>query len=382
MAAELIPVAGACNKDNLQSQINLLRARGLAGISLESAVASDNRSTSGLIYPLPFDALLAQQIRIRSNTPVEALSSLTDVRVRFVCGQDPVWIGFDREQTLGAVPNQALFLWLSALLASALAMAVVLSNSLAVPMRRLAEYLRTTPLGSPIASPAKPGTGIAELDALSAEIHSLRFRANRAVANRSALLMGLSHDLRKPLARIRLILDTVASPNMDDAHEMRSDVLELQDALDEFMRAANAMASPALADGALQSWFRLRRLYPDKRITFKGSPNEATPPLNTAALIRVASNLIDNALRHTEGPVQVRWFDGEKWMLCVDDCGPGIDDAYIAAACSPFCTDSQDGYEHAGLGLALATMICEHNGWALAFGSLNKQGWRVCVKPN
>jgi two-component system osmolarity sensor histidine kinase EnvZ len=382
IAAELIPAAGTCSKDVLQSQINLLRERGLTGISLETDVANGNRPTAGLIYPLPFDALLARQIQSRANTPVEALSSLGDVRVRFVCGRDPVRIGFDREKTLGAVPNQALFLWLSALLAGALVMAVVLSNSLAVPMRRLAEHLRTTPLGSLIASPVTPGTGISELDALSAEIHSLRLRANRAVANRSALLMGLSHDLRKPLARIRLILDTVTSPNMDDAQEMRRDVLELQDALDEFMRAANAMASPTLADGALQSWYRLRRLYPDQRVTFVGAPDETTPPLNTAALIRVASNLIDNALRHTEGPVQVIWSVGGKWMLCVDDGGPGIDAAHIVNACSPFFTGSHGNYEHAGLGLALASMICEHNGWVLDFGTQSGKGWRVCVKPN
>lgn len=379
MAAELIPTTGACSKAVLAAQINLLRTRGLTGIALEDDAHGDNPPARGLIYTLPFDALLARQIQARVGVPVQALSSLPDVRLFFACSSSPVSIRFDRERTLGAVPNQALFLWLLALLASAIAIAVLLSRTLAVPMRKLAEHLRTTPFGSPINHAEVPGTGINELNSLVEEIQSLRHRANRAVANRSALLMGLSHDLRKPLARIRLILDTVAVLTEADALDVRRDVGELQDALDEFMRAANAMASPTLENGALQGWLRLRSLYSDPRVSFDGAPVASTPPLNTAALIRVASNLLDNALRHTHGPVRVHWSDGESWRLCVLDRGPGIAAERLTDACSPFWTRNHSGGDHTGLGLALASMICEHNGWELEFGKPTREGWNICV---
>ncbi len=362
IAADLFPRAGACDESELRT-----RVASLAGMKMEAPGTSSSWSL------LPFDSMLAEQVLARIGAPVVAESSLSRLALTFPCGKTRITLSFDRSEMLGAVPNLAFSFWIAALLCGALALAALLSRSLSGPLRKLAFHLRETPLGGEMQS--APDTGIAELNRLAEEIDSLRGRAAGAVAARSALLMGLSHDLRRPLARLRLVLDTVAEPTKDDLVELRADTRELQDALDEFMRAANAMASPVAIDGGMEGWLRLQRAYADPRLTFHGE-QRACPPLNTAALVRVASNLIDNALRHTDGPVRVTWSEGGSWRLCVEDRGPGPG----ANAFRPFCSGNPGDGKHAGLGLALVTVLCEHNGWRLDHGPLPQGGWHFCVE--
>ena len=381
VAADLLPEPSQCTPMMLNAQLDRLRARGLGdGITLvpntPGAVAA-----SGFVWSRPFDALLANQVQARFGENVQVDSSMSSVSLTFNCGGQRMSLRLSRSATLGAEPDLALVLWFIALLVGAVTMAALLSRAMTIPLRKLIQHLMATPLGNTLS--AAPNTGIVELNELATEIDALRRRASNAVASRGALLMGLSHDLRAPLARLRLTLDTTPSPNDADMTEMRHDVYELQDALDEFMRAANAMASPVAAEGAQQAWSRLKRTFPDSRLSFHGAPDAKCPPLNAAALVRVASNLIDNALRHTSGPVRVSWQSGFHWQLCVHDTGTGIPETDLPSAFQPFqhhsrASDLMGGF-HAGLGLSLAQIICEHNGWQLLFGQVALGGWRICV---
>ena len=372
LASRLLPGPDACQPDSIR---RLQPPEGMTVRLTNSSALPDTRHWPAL---LPFDALLARRIQQRAGTTVVTTSSLHELQLAFHCQEQTVILDIDRAHALGTVPNVALLFWLFGLLGGALVMAAILSRALGRPLARLAGHLRATPLG--MASPAAAGTGIAELDALAAEVDALRQRASSAVATRTALLMGLSHDLRAPLARLRLILDTVGQPTSDDMADLRHDVRELQDALDEFMRAANAMASPSSVGGAREGWQRLQRIYTSARISFAGVPDDRCPPLNTAALVRIASHLIDNAICHTDGAIQILWHSAADWQLCVRDEGRGIDDS----AFHPFHSGDSGHSNHAGLGLALASLICEHNGWQLSHGHVDDNHWQICIsaRPN
>ena len=371
LAASLFPAGESCQISNLQQRIDTLQhQQGLNGITVIQA-HSPAFSTSHWSVVLPFDALLARHLSQQVGSPVIPASSPHTLQLGFQCHGQTLILQLDRARALGAVPNLALLFWLSGLLGGALIMATMLSRALSRPLTRLAGHLRATPLGS--ASPAAASIGIAELDELATEVDALRQRASNAVATRSALLMGLSHDLRAPLARLRLILDTVSEPTQNDVSDLRHDVLELQDALDEFLRAANAMASPSQENGASQAWLRLQRIYTSPRIVFEGTPDNSCPSLNTAALVRVASHLIDNALCHTDGQIAILWHSGHNWRLCVRDEGPGLSET----AFLPFSSRNAHLSNHAGLGLTLASLICEHNGWQLSHGRGTEGRWQI-----
>ncbi len=375
IAADLIPNPGTCSQATITNRISLLRQRNLIGIDIVPISLQSHSSYWHII--LPFDQMLADQISQRSLTTVRVSSSIQFANLAINCDHRTIHLQIYHDDILGATPDLALLLWIISLLIGGIGLAVLLSRALTVPLKKLSDELRTTPLT--VTSNRTPAIGISELDQLGGEIEALRNRANRTIATRSALLMGLSHDLRKPLARIRLIAETTTIPCEADIADIRRDVIELQDAMDEFMRAANAIASPTQANGAIIGWMRLKAMYRDQRLYFIEQPNNTCPALNAAALIRVASQLIDNALRHTDGMVTIMW--DNDWHLCVLDQGPGIPPECIQDACNPFWSTGSTDPDHAGLGLALASIICEHNGWQLAFDTHPDGGWMACIQP-
>lgn len=331
---------------------------------------------------LPFDAMLVARLRERIDVQIEARSAIDALHLNLTCANSSLDLVLDRRIALGVAPGLALLAWLGGLLCGALGLAAWLSRALNAPLQRLVAHLRSTPLGAAPASAT--ATGIVELDQLALEMDALRERASEAVASRTALLMGLSHDLRTPLTRVRLILDTAQPMLATDSAEMKAHLIEMQESMDEFMRAANAMAATPAPAGARMAWSRLQTVFTDPRLSFVNAPTDLEIPLNSAALVRIASNFIDNALRHGAGRVEVSWSQSQSgWRLCVADEGPGIAPADMARALRPFGRDparTDAAHQHAGVGLALARILCEHNGWTLRVASRKPKGLLACVE--
>ncbi len=369
---------------SLNARFSQLAADPASGIRLQSGMQTGSaaQTAPGTGRLLPFDRLLVARLHERSGMPVKASSSLDALRLHLSCDGRDVGLVMDRRIALGADPGLALLAWLGGLACAALGVAAWLSRALNTPLRRLMAHLRSTPLGAAPALAAS--TGIRELDRLSLEVDALRERAGDAVASRTALLMGISHDLRTPLARVRLILDIAQPVTADDRTEMQAHVLEMQEAMDEFMRAANAMAAAPVDGGARSVWLRLQTLFAGPRLVFTNPQGDLDTPLNSAALLRIASNLIDNAMRHGAGRVEVSWRQqADAWRLCVGDEGPGIAPENIQRALRPFSSSAAhdgDGPLHAGVGLALARILCEHNGWRLHLAARQPQGLLACVE--
>lgn len=381
LAATLVP-PGTVACQRLELHLRQLAADPSSGVRL--AAAPQGAPPSGA-WLLPFDAMLVARLTQRSGAAVAGHSGIDTLILRLPCVGGEVALVLDRQAALGAAPDAALLAWVGGLAAAALGLAAWLSSALNAPLRRLAGDLRGTPLGAGSGGGgALAGTGIVELDRLASEIDSLRERAGTAVASRTALLMGLSHDLRTPLARVRLILDTAQPLSAGDAQEIKAHLLEMQDGMDEFMRAANAMAAAPQDRGARVVWSRLASHFANPRVSFAAKDAELDTALNSAALLRVASNLVDNALRHGRGNVGVSWqAGGGRWRLCVADEGPGIAAADMPRALRPFGSTKAGthvGASHAGVGLALARILCEHNGWELRLGPNPGGGLLACVE--
>lgn len=351
-----------------------------SGVTLLQGDSGGSTSARG-DWLLPFDAMLVARLREQRAVEVQARSAVNTLHLRLTCGGSSVRLTLDRRIALGVAPAQALVAWLAGLLGGTLGLAAWLSGALNAPLQRLARHVRSTPLGAEPA--AAQATGIIELDRLALEVDALRERASEAVGSRTALLMALSHDLRTPLARVRLILDTAQPVTAADGAEMKAHVLEMQESLDEFMRAANAMAAPLVQAGAQAVWLRLQALFTDPRVVFTHAQGAPDATLNAAALLRIASNLIDNALRHGEGRVEVSWSQrADGWRIRVADEGTGIPvenrlqslRAFSSGAVRGACTPG-----HAGVGLALARILCEHNGWTLLLENRQPGGLLVSV---
>jgi len=102
-------------------------------------------------------------------------------------------------------------------------------------------------------------------------------------------------------------------------------------------------------------------------ITFKSTPNIIKVPLSVVAIKRVITNMIGNALRYSEGDIEIlTYFNSNKKyvVIAVNDNGPGIPESELESVFEPFRQgDSARGSEGSGLGLAIIKRIIDmHNG--------------------
>ena len=191
-------------------------------------------------------------------------------------------------------------------------------------------------------------------------------------ATRSALLASVGHDLRTPLAGLRLAVDTLRSPEVELDDEARDELLGTVDAsttrLDELI--SNLLDMSRLEAGGLPVRREAVALYGVVSAAVAGRPagavlvhvDEVLPLVSTDPVLleRVVENLVSNALRHGRAgagrPVEVRATPRTTAVvLDVVDHGPGLRDEAVAA---PPLTASRSADGSTGLGLEIVRRFC------------------------
>jgi signal transduction histidine kinase len=224
--------------------------------------------------------------------------------------------------------------------------------------------------------------GIALAGALAARL-AMEERASREVeAARRQLVAAASHDLRTPLASLRLLVeaidDEVATGETRDRYlrEIRTHVGVLSDLIDDLFELSRIEAGDI-------SWtmrqVELGELIDDTVAAMQASAADRgvhiSAELPAGGLVaqadaekvqRVLFNLIQNAIRHTpaDGSVTVRARPAGKGVeVEVDDSGEGIPAADGERVFEAFYRgDASRGEDGAGLGLAISKAIVEAHG--------------------
>ncbi|MFA6442774.1 MAG: ATP-binding protein [Sterolibacterium sp.] len=283
------------------------------------------------------------------------------------------------ERRIGAQPVVALLVLSAIGLVLALLVAYWLAHRLVVPFARLEAAANRVGRGE-IPLPL-PETGPQELAALTARFNSMASQVRQLVSARTTLLAGVSHDLRTPMARMRLALALLAetpSPRLiarleadiDEMDQLIGKVLDLARGLEpEDSEIVDVVAMlESLVDGTTTGQIVIRADDPDATVT--------APPL---ALKRAAGNLIDNALRYGEGkPVELAVKSAVgRLRIGVLDRGPGIPPEQIEAVFQPFHrveVSRSPTTGGAGLGLAVVRQLADLYGWSIELTSRDGGG--------
>ena len=245
-----------------------------------------------------------------------------------------------------------------AVIVLAVVAALLLGRRMAAPLERLAVAARR--LGQGDFASRAPRARIEELDAVAEALDATAQRLGELLARERAFSADASHQLRTPLAALRLELEALElrGPPAPEVVAALAQVERLQSTIDALLSVARGtprreqVTSLAASADALEHRWRGpladtgRALH--VRIEPGCPPAAASPPV----IEEVLEVLLDNAHRHGGGRVTVSVTAAPGWVTVeVADEGPGLGMAPEHAF-----TRRSDGSGH-GIGLALARSL-------------------------
>lgn len=274
-----------------------------------------------------------------------------------------------------ALAMSALVLW---------GVAGLWARRLARPLRELTRVARELGEGK-LESRARLWHGArGEVGELGHALNEMAARIERQMAEQRQLLAAVSHEMRSPLARLRLLVEIAREDRARDVlTEIEGELVEM-DALVEDLLAGARLDFKAVTKSELDpreiAVRAAERLATDRpEIAIEGEPGKlrADPTL----LGRAIGALLDNARKHGGGAkvLRVRATDREV-RFEVDDAGPGIPTADLPHVFQPFYQGGSAAKARGvGLGLAIVQRIAQaHGGRALA-ENLPGGGARVAI---
>ncbi len=272
--------------------------------------------------------------------------------VSFFIGNEEFWVALPRERVEHPV-SQVLLIWGSVVLALALFGAYFIARQVAHPLKRLAQAAQQVGQGA-MPQPL-PERGAREIVAVSRAFNQMSADLAADERERTLVLAGISHDLRTPLARVRLAAEMSADEALRaglvaDVEQMDAVIRQFLDyaRLDENEAAAPADLRTVVQETARQFAVQAKALMLDL---------QPVPPLAIRPLLlkRALSNLLDNAIKYGGGEITVRLGqDGGRVVVTVADRGAGIPVAQRETAKRPFMRLESARSDAAGSGLGLA----------------------------
>lgn len=280
-------------------------------------------------------------------------------------------------------PSRALALSAAAGLLVTLILAWLLARRITAPVTLLAQAARQIGDGE---RPARlPESGVRELAELAHAFNRTAAQLAARRENQSTLLAGVSHDLRSPLARLKMALGMLAeerdSPLIGRMEGAVADMETLIRAQLELARAQEREpAAPTDIVALLTELIDAASAQAPGRTRLRAPSAPCVAAVAPLALRRILGNLIDNALRYGDLPgSEAPGSEPALELACrqrrdalyvgVRDRGPGIPVAQREAVFRPFVRldpSRSRATGGSGLGLAIARQLADTQGWSLA----------------
>ena len=203
---------------------------------------------------------------------------------------------------------------------------------------------------------------------------------NALIASKKQLIDGIAHELRTPLVRLRYRLEM--SDNLSEAEHtaLNRDIGQLEGLIEELLtyaRLDRPQTELQLTTPDLPAWFSsylddARSMNPQHSLLLDCQAGDEYGALDMRLMERVLDNLVNNALRYSEGTIKVTLQrQGSLASMTVEDDGPGIAPAERERIFEPFVRldPSRDrATGGCGLGLAIVHSIAQAFGGSVSCG--------------
>ncbi|PWV97614.1 two-component system osmolarity sensor histidine kinase EnvZ [Hoeflea marina] len=337
--------------------------------------------------PKPFfsilDQILSEEITRQVQLPfwIDTVgnSNIVEVRIKL---DDKILRVFAKRSQAYASNTHIFLLWMVGTSLVLLAIAILFLRGLVRPILQLTQAAESFGKGQRMPDDFRP-RGADEVRRAGLAFIKMRERIERQLEQRTAMLSGVSHDLRTILTRFRLQLALVGdSPEIDS---LNKDVDDMQNMLDSYLSFARGEAeedvgSLSLSEivGKVASDGRLR----GATVTFSVD-GEDLINVRPNAFSRLLTNLVANACRHADN-VAIEAYNRGRWVsIIIDDDGPGIPPDAREDVFRPFYRlDVSRNLDESGTGLGLAIVrdIARSHGGDVTLSDSPMGGLRATVR--
>ncbi|HEY4203562.1 MAG TPA: ATP-binding protein [Xanthobacteraceae bacterium] len=336
--------------------------------------------------PKPFFSLLDQSLSAQIGRQISrpywidtvGRSSLVEIRIQL---DDAVMRVFAQRSAAYASNSQIFFLWMVGTSSVLLIVAVLFLRNQIRPIVRLADAAES--FGKGREAPNFRPRGALEVRRAAHAFIEMKSRVERSIEQRTAMLAGVSHDLRTILTRFKLELALIGdSPEVDG---MRKDVDEMAAMLEAYLAFARGdsgeVARPTDMAAALEELRSdAERNGHMATVSFQGLPVVTVKP---ASFKRCLGNLVSNAARYAD-KIAISGHRDHRWLtITVDDDGPGVPQNMREEVFKPFLRldDARNQDEGGtGLGLAITRDIARSHGGDITLGDSPMGGLRAIVR--
>jgi len=260
-------------------------------------------------------------------------------------------------------------------------LSVLIARWLTRPIRSVANAVSALTPDGPLAK--VPEAGPHEVRELAVAFNEMQARIRELVARRTQSLAAVSHDLRTPLTRLKLRIEDLGEPAVQNA--ISADIDEMEQMIEStlsYLKGEEASEPTRPIDlGAL-----LGTIIDNARDAGHDAAIDMPHPIvvtgRLIGLKRAFSNLIGNALRFGSYVAVSAEPVGASIRVVIDDNGPGIPDDQLTMVLEPFVRLEHSRNRETGgvgLGLTIAKNNIEAHGGVLSLSNRPEGGLRVAV---
>ncbi len=324
------------------------------------------------IEPLPADPfinLVANKIRQRLGPETIITVKHYGVQglwISFNIGPDDYWVVIPRVHVERAFPWQWLG-WAALVLALSLGAGYFIAIRINRPLHLLMNAADRLRNGE---QPEKlPEGSFAELQEVNDTFNKMADSLAELDAERTLILAGVSHDIRTPLARLRLAVEMLPEEGCASLkHGMVEDIADMDNIIHQFLDFVKGVEGEPTHMTDINSLLQAlhdRQLRAGRDIAVQLAANYVVP-IKPLAMQRLLDNLVGNAYAYGGGQVRVASsISSDHIVISVFDNGPGIPDTHLEKLLRPFerLDSARSNAGGSGLGLAIADRIAKlHQG--------------------
>jgi len=329
-----------------------------------------------------FEPTLARELEMQLQRPfridTESRPDHVVIEVQFADGVLEV---ITTRKRLYSSTTYVFVMWMVGTSLILLGVATIFMRNQVRPILRLAQAADDFGMGRDV--PRFKPEGAAEVRRAAAAFIAMKERIERHIGQRTAMLSGVSHDLRTPLTRMKLELEMMG--DAEGAAALKTDVAEMEGMLEGYLAFARGEGTEkpvptdlsALLDDAVR---QAKRRGGAIDLHTEGA---IAVPLQPHAFSRCVTNLLDNAIRHA-GHISVRaGRRGDAIEVLIDDDGPGIPEERREDVFKPFyrMEESRNPVTGGvGLGLTIARDVVRSHGGELALADAPGGGLRARIR--